>query len=104
MSDMAVNSVGLFLVICFPPLFESHDIKASWKVGWLALRRLSQRGDIGVRGDIVSLRYIARAEEAIAHRLRCIGHRRAPSACAATEEVEEGQISERFNAVIAALR
>jgi len=40
-----------------------------------ALRQLSQCGDISVRGDIVSLPHIARAEEIIAHRLRYIGRR-----------------------------
>ena len=40
-----------------------------------ALRQLSQEGDISVRGDIVSLPHVARAEETIAHRLRYIGRR-----------------------------
>src|SRR5262245_24075144 len=39
----------------------------------LALRRLSQQGDIAIRGGIVSLPHVARAEETIAHRLRHIG-------------------------------
>lgn len=41
----------------------------------LALRQLSQQGDIAIRGDIVSLPHVARAEETIAHRLRYIGRR-----------------------------
>jgi exodeoxyribonuclease V alpha subunit len=41
----------------------------------LALRQLSQQGDIAIRGDIVSLHHVARAEENIAHRLRHIGRR-----------------------------
>src|SRR6266498_404188 len=40
-----------------------------------ALRQLSQQGDISVRGDIVALPHVARAEEIIAHRLRHIGRR-----------------------------
>src|SRR5262249_42441610 len=40
-----------------------------------ALRQLSQQGDLAIRGEIVSLPHIARAEEAIAHRLRHIGRR-----------------------------
>src|SRR5262245_52415359 len=38
-----------------------------------AIRQLSQQCDISVRGDIVSLPHVARAEETIAHRLRHIG-------------------------------
>src|SRR5262249_40907787 len=41
----------------------------------LTLRRLSQQGDIAIRGEIVSLPHVARAEETIAHRLRHIGRR-----------------------------
>jgi exodeoxyribonuclease V alpha subunit len=41
----------------------------------LAVRQLSQQGDIAIRGDIVSLPHVARAEETIAHRLRYIGRR-----------------------------
>ena len=40
-----------------------------------ALRLLSQQGDISVRGGIVSLPHVARAEETIAHRIRYIGRR-----------------------------
>jgi exodeoxyribonuclease V alpha subunit len=40
-----------------------------------ALRRLSKHGAIVIRGDIVSLPQVARAEETIAHRLRHIGRR-----------------------------
>ena len=39
------------------------------------LRQLSQQGDIAIRGDIVSLPHVARAEENIAHRLCHIGRR-----------------------------
>ncbi len=41
----------------------------------LALRQLSQQGDIASRADVVSLPHVARAEEIIAHRLRYIGRR-----------------------------
>ncbi|MGE0131529.1 MAG: ATP-dependent RecD-like DNA helicase [Blastocatellales bacterium] len=40
-----------------------------------ALRQLGQQGDISVRGGIVSLPHVARAEEIIAHRLSHIGQR-----------------------------
>jgi exodeoxyribonuclease V alpha subunit len=40
-----------------------------------ALRQLSQQGDIAIRGAIVSLPHVARAEEIIAYRLRHIGRR-----------------------------
>jgi exodeoxyribonuclease V alpha subunit len=41
----------------------------------LALRQLSQQGDIAIRGAMVSLPHVARAEENIAHRLCHIGRR-----------------------------
>jgi exodeoxyribonuclease V alpha subunit len=41
----------------------------------LALRQLSQRGDVSIRGDTVSLPHVARAEETVAHCLRYIGRR-----------------------------
>jgi ATP-dependent exoDNAse (exonuclease V) alpha subunit len=40
-----------------------------------ALRQLSQQGDIAIRGAIVSLPHVARAEEIIAYRPRHIGRR-----------------------------
>ncbi len=40
-----------------------------------ALGQLSQQGHIAIRGDIVSLPHVARAEEIIAYRLRHIGRR-----------------------------
>src|SRR5262245_12103636 len=72
----------------------------------LALRQLSQQGDIAIRGDIVSLPHVARVEENIAHRLRHIGrrsHKINPQRLADWVNAEGDQLNEEQRAALRVL-
>lgn len=72
----------------------------------LALRRLSQQGDIAIRSDIVSLPHVAHAEENIAHRLRHIGRRSRrinPRRLADWANAEGGQLNDEQRAALITL-
>lgn len=86
-------------------LCSRHKVFAENDVA-LALRRLSQQGDIAIRGDIVSLPHVARAEEIIAHRLRHIGRRSRrinPQNLADWASVESDQLNDEQRAALKVL-
>src|SRR5262245_44038627 len=69
----------------------------------LALRQLSQQGAIAIRGAIVSLPHVARAEEIIAHRLRQIGRRSGrihPRRLVQWADIEGDQLNDEQRAAI----